>query len=275
MKKVVILTSSQMRHNYFRKSLSLCEGIKVIASFCEGGDVLRSMSEKKEENQALIELAHLDARDRSEKDFFGNFVALAPDHSNPIDVPRGAINEEDVAQQIINLQPDLLIAYGCSIVKDPLLSAFPGRFLNVHLGLSPYYRGSGTNFWPFVNLEPEYAGLTFMHIDEGIDTGKIIHQSRPRIFSNDTIHQIGNRLIGDMAITYADIIRNFDSLQTLEQPSKPQVEKVYMDKHFSAQATEKMYQNFADGMIQDYLNCKFERDSKVSILENPAVQRIT
>jgi len=272
--KVAILTSSQMRHDYFRKSLALCDGIEVVASYCEDGDLLRAMSEKKNDSDAAIELAHLDARDRSEEDFFGKFVALAPDLSNPTHVPRGAINEKETAQRIIDLHPDLLIAYGCSIVKPPLLSAFPGKFLNVHLGLSPYYRGAGTNFWPFVNREPEYAGLTYMYIDAGVDTGEIIHQVRPRIFPGDTIHQIGNRLISDMSAIYADIIRSFDKLERLEQPPIPKDEKVYMKKHFSAEATEKMYQNFADGMIQDYLARKPERDSRVPIIKNPALMKV-
>ena len=273
MKRILILTSSQLRHHFFRKALALCDGVEVAASYCEDGNLIRAMSEKRESNQATIELAHLDARDRSEEDFFSKFVKLAPDCSKPVYVPRGAINEVAVAQNIIDLQPDLLIAYGCSIVKDPLLSAFPGKFLNVHLGLSPYYRGSGTNFWPFVNQEPEYAGLTFMYIDAGVDTGDIIHQVRPRIFPGDTIHQIGNRLIGDMVMVYANIIRNFDDLEMLEQLPVPKDEKVYMRKHFSAEATEKMYQNFADGMIQDYLDHKDERNAKVPIMENPIMMK--
>ena len=61
--------------------------------------------------------------------------------------------------------------------------------------MSPYYRGSGTNFWPFVNNELQFIGATFMHIDEGVDTGEIIHQIRANIFHDDNIHQIGNRLI--------------------------------------------------------------------------------
>src|SRR5690606_10372264 len=102
-----------------------------------------------------------------------------------------------------------------SLIREPLLSAFQGRFLNVHLGLSPYYRGSGTNFWPLVNGEPEFVGATFMHIDAGVDTGEVIHQIRARIFPGDTPHQIGNRLIADMARVYAALIRDFDRLERM------------------------------------------------------------
>ena len=71
---------------------------------------------------------------------------------------------------------------------------YEGRFINIHLGLSPYYRGSGTNFFPFVNNELQFVGTTFMLIDKGIDTGRIIHQLRSD-FKFDNIHDIGNNLI--------------------------------------------------------------------------------
>ena len=38
--------------------------------------------------------------------------------------------------------------------------------INVHLGLSPYYKGSATNFWPFVNNELQFLGVTFMVTDK-------------------------------------------------------------------------------------------------------------
>jgi len=48
------------------------------------------------------------------------------------------------------------------------------------LGLSPYYLGSGTNYWPLVNEKPEFVVATFMHIDTDIDTEEIIHQIRAK-----------------------------------------------------------------------------------------------
>ena len=44
--------------------------------------------------------------------------------------------------------PDVVLVFGTGLLKAPLIGAFPGRIINIHLGLSPYYRGAGTNFWP-------------------------------------------------------------------------------------------------------------------------------
>ena len=55
--------------------------------------------------------------------------------------------------------------------------------------------------------ELEFVGATFMYLDQGIDTGKIIHQIRARIYENDNLHIIGNRLISDAIIIYKELIK--------------------------------------------------------------------
>ncbi|MDR9382125.1 MAG: formyltransferase family protein, partial [Natronomonas sp.] len=174
-------------------------------------------------------------------------------------------------EEITDLDPDLLVAYGCSIVRGPLLSEFRGRFLNVHLGLSPYYRGTGTNFWPLVNGEPEYVGATFMYIDEGVDTGEIVHQIRARVYPDDTPHQVGNRLIADMTRTYIKIVRRFDALKPVDKPSEPEDSNYYRRDDYTTEATRKLYQNFGSGLVERYLEEREDRIRAVPIVSNPAL----
>lgn len=267
-RRIVILTGSELRHTFLRTALAAGTGIEVARSWCEGientlVDLMAAPDVSAEQK------AHIAARARSEEDFFGAFVRMIPDRSHPIRVPRGGINEPACAEAMVALRPNLILAYGCSLVREPLLSAFPGRFLNVHLGLSPYYRGTGTNFWPLVNGAPEYVGATFMHIDAGVDTGEVIHQIRARVFPGDTPHQIGNRLIADMACAYAAIVRNFDRLDRLVQTPVPEGVNVYRRRDFSEAATAQVYRNFADGMVERYLAERNRRDAAVPILSQP------
>ena len=99
------------------------------------------------------------------------------------------------------------------------------------MGLSPYYEGSGTNFWPFVEDELSAIGTTFMHIDSGIDTGDIIHQIRAKIKKNDSIHSIGNRLIKDSASECVKIIKNFNMLKKHKKNSSEG--RLYRNKDFN------------------------------------------
>ena len=249
--KIVILTGDEMRHQYFRTKIALSDGISVLASYCEG--VEKSLANQVNDNPDVSELErlHVIARTQSENDFFAQTLASATDHSNPKKITKGAINDADIVQEITELNPDLLVCYGSSLIKSELLQTFEGKFLNVHLGLSPYYRGSGTNIWPLINGEPDMVGATFMYIDEGIDTGNIIHQIRADIYLGDSPHSIGNRLITKMTDTYVQLILSFDHLTKEKQPQSDG--KLYLQKHYDKDACRKLYDQFSDRMIETYI----------------------
>jgi len=264
---VVILTGGETRHEFFRKSIANDSRIKVTSTYCEGTERSLENRVKGNENSTRLERQHVRARAQVEVDFFGSSIKNITDKSNPIFLQKGEINDDQVVLDIINQKPDLLVCYGASLIKSKLLEAYHGRFLNVHLGLSPYYRGSGTNVWPLINGEPEMVGATFMYIDAGIDTGKIIHQIRADIFLGDSPHSIGNRLIRKMTANYTNIIANFEKLEEVEQPNNDG--KLYMIKDFDGDACGKLYQNLYNGMIEKFLNT--EKSYKY-IVENPGIK---
>ncbi len=252
--KVIILTGDEIRHEFFRKKIASREGINVLASYCEGSDQSLEVRTSQNEQSSLLERQHVEARTQSEKDFFWDWIEVTVDLSNPKKIKKGDINAASVVSEILSLKPDLLICYGSSLIKSRLLDVFARRFLNVHLGLSPYYRGSGTNVWPLINREPHMVGATFMHIDTGIDTGNIIHQIRADISLGDSPHSIGNRLIKNMADVYGDII---ESLHLVTDEVQPVFEgRLYRQKDFDSLACQAMYDNFNDGMVSEHLDGK-------------------
>lgn len=268
-KSIIILTGDSLRHDYMRKSFGLAEGIEVLRTYRETArDTL--LQDARDEGEE-IRITHLERRSVSEHDFFASFVEQAPDESNPIDIPKGEINDREHYEEIVELDPDLLVTYGSSIIGDPLLSEYEDRFLNCHLGLSPYYRGTGTNFWPLVNGEPEYVGATFHYLVEEIDAGEIIHQLRARVYPNDGPHDIGYRLVTDACRLYPEIVRQFDSLHSVEQPSEPDESHYYRSSDYNSAATQQLYDNFADGMIDEYLENYDERVAAVPIVKHSSL----
>lgn len=267
-RRIVVLTGSELRHDYVRKVIAAHDGIEVLATYCEGVEQgLRARLELRDHLE-WIERAHIEAREQVECDFFEDYVAIAQDFSNPKHLPKGAINDPEVVVEIKALNPDLLVCYGSSLIKSDLVETFAGRFLNVHLGLSPHYRGSGTNVWALINGEPGMVGATFMHIDAGIDTGAIIHQVRARLVVGDSPHTIGTRLIKDMAQAYARLIRNFDDLVPMDQPQAEG--RLYLRKDFTTEACERLYARFEEGMVEGYL--KGEGDGLAELVVNPGME---
>jgi hypothetical protein len=269
--RLVILTGSSLRHDFVRKAIGLDPEIEVLRSYCEKLDqALPSVIDDTQEGSGL-QHQHLLARGRSEEDFFLPFVRLTPDHTRPRIIPPGVLNDPDIVGEINSLDPDLLVAYGCSLVKYPLLSGWLGRAVNLHLGLSPYYRGAGTNFWPLVNGEPEYVGATFLHLDAGVDTGQVIHQIKAVYRPGDTPHQIGNRLIAHAAMIYPAIVKQFFNLPAMPPVPAPDPVKVCKRKDFSPDSVSKLYANLASGLIEDYLANQESRDARVPIVSNPVI----
>jgi methionyl-tRNA formyltransferase len=266
MKRIVILTGNELRHQFFRKRIALTEGIEVVQSFCETAQQLIA-EEVTEEN--ILRHQHLQARLQSEKDFFELFVNTAEDKSNAVVIERGSINDQKNTDTIAALNVDLIVVYGASILKQPLLQLFPDKIVNIHLGLSPYYRGSATNYWPLVDMLPECVGATFMYIDEGIDTGEIIHQIRATYNYFDTPSSIGNRLIKEMTDVFAELIIQSDSLQKPAITEFGSLRKLCRNKNYTEESVLKLYQNFSNKMIDDYLANQTKRDAQFPILQNP------
>ena len=268
---VVLLTGNELRHEFFRKFIAADPSITVLATYCESekGNLQEVI---KQEEINTFRLKHLEAREVTEVDFFGLYCESVADKSNAIFIEKGHINDVQHVNYIRDLNPELIISYGCSIIKSELITLFERRFINVHLGLSPYYRGSGTNFWPFVNKELQFVGTTFMHIDFGVDTGEIIHQIRADIAYADNIHQIGNRLIKKSCIECIKIIRNFKDLDKMPTPTLHHYDvRYYKKKDFTEEALNTAYININDGLIENYLLQKHELDTRYPLVVNPAL----
>lgn len=270
MQRVVILTGDELRHRYFRQRLAADPRFHVVLAICEGAEKGLEARVAANPNASRLERLHALARTRAEQDFFAETVMHLPDHAPVLRIAKGAVNDPDVVAQILAAQPTLLVCFGASLVRSDLLDRFAGRFLNVHLGLSPWYRGSGTNIWPLIDGRPHMVGATFMQIDAGIDTGPILHQIRADLALGDSPHSIGNRLIRQMTATYADLIALFDRLGPTPSPPDASEGRLYRNADFDASACRALYDRFADGLVEQALTD--DGETWPALVQNPLLQ---
>ena len=267
---IVIITSNSIRHNYFKIMFSNNTKINVIKTYVESKELLNLDIIRDSDLDNLNE-THFHTRHNIEHDFFSDIINNVPDKSNSKYIEKGDINSESIVNEIYNLKPDLIITYGCSIIKPKLINLFHNKILNVHLGLSPYYFGSGTNFHALVNNEIHFFGYTFMYIDKGIDTGEIIHQSRPDVFPFDNPHQIGNRLIKKMVNDFIILVENFKLIKKINSSNKF-IGKTYKNKDATIELTEKLYDNFENNMVYKYLKCKDELINRYKLIQQEFIK---
>ena len=175
------------------------------------------------------------------------------------------------------VRPDVVLVFGTGLLRQPLLDVFAGRMINIHLGLSPYYRGAGTNFWPLVNREPEYCGATIHFLDRGVDTGPIVAHVRPEIGKTDGPHDIGNKTIVAAAEALAAAARAHVAAPLRAIPQAGILGtgrgRVYKRADFSAAAVHQLYANFASGMIDEYLASRSARDAQMALVAMEASTR--
>lgn len=97
---------------------------------------------------------------------------------------------------------DFIISYGHRhIIKEPLVSQFYGRLINLHIAYLPWNRGADPNFWSFVEGTPK--GVSIHLIDRGIDTGPILAQ-REMTFTEGTLATTYQALRKEMASLFIE-----------------------------------------------------------------------
>jgi folate-dependent phosphoribosylglycinamide formyltransferase PurN len=186
--RAIVLTSTMRRHQHVANTAA--SRIDVVHVWQEEKSFQPMKYAASPEDEAVI-ARHFDARDASEEAYFaGDSVATAPSTR----VPAGGCNAPEQVAAMRALAPDVVLVFGTSLLKQPVIDAFPDRIINIHLGLSPYYRGAGTNFWPLVNGEPEYCGATIHFLDAGVDSGPIIAQQTVPVLDNDTAETVHHRI---------------------------------------------------------------------------------
>jgi len=262
MKKIVILTADELRHDYFKTKFALGKDIHVLKTYCD------TTRKKYNSNADYTDInnVHFSSRCQVEKDFFEEYVRTSENRSNSQYIKRGEINDDKYIEEICDMNPDFIVTYGCCIIKPRLINLFRNKIINVHLGLSPYYFGSGTNFHPFVNKELSAVGCTFMYMDEGIDTGKIIHQIRADVDPCDNIHQIGNRLIKKMTQKFIDLIKNFEDVKNKKSQTNKNG-RTYKRVDCTSESIKKAYENINNGVCLQYLENKNRLDLDFPLVE--------
>jgi folate-dependent phosphoribosylglycinamide formyltransferase PurN len=260
---IALVTADQRRHAWFAAELARDPRLR-LAGVVREAKRPRPRGETADQDQLIVE--HLAARDEAEGRYFGDAPELAALGVPVLDVGWGASNDQSTAAWIAGLGASQLVLFGSSIIREPLLRDFDGRTINIHLGLSPYYRGTATNFWPLVNGEPECVGATIHLATLGVDAGPIIRQTRPEIVVDDASHDIGCKALvaGTAAMREAICAHAAQRARLVPQGDGG---RLYRSSDFYPGAVGELRRRFAAGMLPEYLARKPERDRAFPIVE--------
>lgn len=209
-RKALILTSNALRHRYF---------VSQVATHFELAGVMSEpkknyFTQARAESVAVRE--HFSKLAEAEKEFFARTspLAVAPQEVEDLNAP-------EIVEHAKQLQPDVICLFGTSILKAPWLDAFPNRIVNLHLGLSPYYRGAATLFWPFHDDRLECLGTTIHLAIAKVDAGAILKRIKPTLEVGDDYYHITTRLIRDSLEQFPDVVTDYLDGKTVPCMQEP------------------------------------------------------
>ena len=250
---VMILCGRSPRHLYVANRL--CEGARPVAIVQETGTQLsgrKLLKRLRPENLWRKASRWLRERRRyagggEARFFFGSAAPSLVRKDLLVEAPH--VDHPDVVALADRLQPDVIVVFGTSLIRGPLLDRGRLGIFNLHGGLSPHYRGADCTFWALYNGEPDQVGCTLHRIDSGIDTGKLIAHVRPEVGERDDELTLFWRAIRDSAEVYVEML---ERLERGEVPGQPQAEKgrLYQVKQRGWQEERRLATLMEDGLLR-------------------------
>lgn len=250
--KVLLATGNHPRHKY------------LICLLKEAGFVNALIIEKREnfipsppENLDDLTKAfftmHFEKRNQAEAEVFDSKISEA-DIDNRLEILPGEINHQKTIDFVAKNQPDILITFGIGILHQKFLSIAPKEIWNIHGGLSPWYKGTITHFWPSYHLQPQFTGCTIHYINSKIDGGAIIHQTPAVLEHNDGLHQLSCKSLRIGLETIVPLLKLKSKSNSIKAIDQKTTGKLWLKKDWTPQHLKLIYGLYEDKVVNAYLD---------------------
>lgn len=209
--KITVFTSNQRRH------LSLCNSLRGIAT--ELNVVLECLTlfpgqvpdfyKKSETMQSYFGKVI-----ESEKKIFGETPCpLAADRVYPLRAgDLNFITPDSIADA---LDANVYLIFGGSWIRGWLIDfLIENKAVNIHMGMSPWYRGAACNFWAAHDANFHLIGATIHYIDKGLDTGGMICHVRPTVDGCSNTFDFTMKSVWSAHQALAELIQDGDLFET-------------------------------------------------------------
>ena len=124
----------------------------------------------------------------------------------------------EVVKQLAEFRPDVIVvsAYG-QMLPESVLAIPPHGVVNIHPSLLPKFRGAS----PVASIilsGDEFAGVSIMLLDKGMDTGPVLAQAQISISSQDTNGSLTDKLAGVGSTLLLEVLPRWMKGEITPQP---------------------------------------------------------
>ena len=251
--KITVFTSNQPRHISLINSLaSISDTVYAIQ---ECNTVFPGEVKDFYDNSDVMNTYFQHVRS-AEKEVFGSISFLSGN------IAHLALKDDDlnkVSQEILApaLQSDVYVVFGASYIKGWLIDyLIQRRAINIHMGISPYYRGSSCNFWAAYDGHPELVGATIHLLGKGLDSGAMLYHALPKAEAVDPF-VLGMKAV---KVAHESLVERIANGEIFRYEFIPQ------DRSKEYRYTKNC--DFTDAVAKDYLDHLLTPEQLKSKLEN-------
>lgn len=127
-----------------------------------------------------------------------------------------SINDNKVLKIVRKENPDIIVVNGTRIISKEILDKLTVPIINMHMGITPKYRGVHGGYWAIASGDKENCGVTIHKVDEGIDTGNIISQKRIKTIPRDNYVTYPYIQVGEGIALEKQILEEFNKTEEIK-----------------------------------------------------------
>ena len=179
--KITLFTSNKNRHNYLINLLSEVSEELFVVQEC--GTILTVPGHYQE---SPIMKKYFENVINAQYKLFGNsYVNIKKKNIKILPMISGDLNQCSINLLSDFLKSDVYVVFGSSYIKGELVDfLIKQKAINIHAGVSPYYRGSACNFWALYDDNPHLVGSTIHLLSKGLDSGPMLYHAMSNLKTN-------------------------------------------------------------------------------------------
>ncbi len=257
---ITIFTSNQPRHIHLINSLSaICGRVYAIQ---ECNTVFPGEVKDFFDNSDIMNVYFQHVRS-AEKEVFGN-IGFSNPNVKHLALKSGDLNKISQEMLLPALKSDVYIVFGSSYIKGWLIDyLIQHKAINIHMGVSPYYRGSSCNFWAAYDGHPELVGATIHLLGKGLDSGDMLYHALPRAMAVDPF-VLGMKAV---KVAHESLVKRIENKEIFDYEPIPQDKSKEYRYTRNSDFTDMVAKEYLDNLLSpDQLKAKLEHRD-MSLLE--------
>ena len=255
--KVTLFTSNHLRHNYLINLLSnISEELFVVQ---ENTTIFPGVVPDRYPATNEMKKYFSRVTDAQLKVFGKNYIDGKNRNIKILPIKSGDLSQCSLELLKDFLNSDIYIVFGSSFIKNDLIKfLLKNRAINIHMGISPYYRGTDCNFWALYDGNPHLVGATIHLLSSGLDSGAILY------------HALSEKNFDPFLYTMSTVKSAFHSLsEKIKNGSVFKMSEDLQDKSKEIRYSKKI--DFTNQVVKEFFEKKINMDKKFdqSLLKDP------